>query len=162
MLPCSAIRTATFAEYLRPRATSPIASAWRRNFASSRVYLRGLIESSVDGLITVDPTGFHHRRERTDVPHDGLHARGTNRFDIQAVFHRARPGGFGRQAHSDRSDRHELRTRSEIQDGPQSHGFLQRLDLPHTRRTSPRHLCLGARHLRASAARPATRRTAGL
>ena len=46
------------------------------------------------------PHRIHHRRERADVPHDGLRARRTDRLDLQAVFHRARPGGPGRQAHA--------------------------------------------------------------
>ena len=42
-----------------------------------QTYLRGLIETSVDGLITVDPARVHHRRKRADVPHDRLHPRRT-------------------------------------------------------------------------------------
>ena len=54
------------------------------------------------------PHRIHHRRERPDVPHDGIRARRTDRLNLQAVFHRARPGGFGRQAHADRRGGHEL------------------------------------------------------
>ena len=37
--------------------------------AEERAYNRGLIEASLDGLITVDPMLDDHRRQRHDVPH---------------------------------------------------------------------------------------------
>ena len=57
----------------------------------SQAYNRGLIEASVDGLITVDPAGIDLGRQRADVPHVGLLARGADRHAVRRLLRRRRP-----------------------------------------------------------------------
>jgi PAS domain S-box-containing protein len=96
-----------------------------------QIYLRGLIESSVDGLITVDPTGFI-----TDVNDQMCRMTGYSREElIGSIFKHyfTEPDradlGVKRTLHG--IHRCQLRVGTAVQSREQSHGFLQRLDLSH-------------------------------
>ena len=54
-----------------------------------QTYLRGLIESSVDGLITVDPEGFITDVNEQMCRMSGYLRRGTDRLGLPPVLHRA-------------------------------------------------------------------------
>ena len=127
-----------------------------------QTYLRGLIESSVDGLVTVDPEGFVTDVQRTDVSHDGLCTRKSDRLAVQTLFYGTRARRHRRETNPCRKRSDQLRIGLAYANWAKKHGFLQCLDLSWRRKPRPGYLRLGARHFGTGASSDAVDRAAGV
>ena len=125
-------------------------------------YLRGLIESSVDGLVTVDPTGFI-----TDVNDQMCRMSGYPREELigsvfKQYFTEPDQADLGVKRYPHRGHGHQLRAGVTLEGRAQSHGLIQRIHLPRAGWAGAGHLRLGARHLGAGPLATPTGRAASL
>ncbi len=74
-----------------------------RQLREQQTYLRGLIESSVDGLITVDLVEHDHRRQRPVLPDVRLHPGRADRHPLPRLLHRDGAGPRRRPARRSRT-----------------------------------------------------------
>jgi len=109
-------------------------------------YTRGLIEASVDALLTVDPELVRDRRQRTDHADDRLLTRRTDRERLSGLFHRPRTSRGRGQEDPGRGLRYQLCPGTALQGRPGDAGLLQRFGVQGYRRANPRRVCLGPRH----------------